>query len=152
MWDHQWNVLKMATSDPNHWFPVLIESSFRINPLVLSATKSTRNPFFRKFTDIPYSYNVSWETNQWNWSPNPITRNKPVELELRTGMVKVERRLLSNWKVYLALGTAAWSMQLRDSHILLLSESPTNSIFFPLNLVKKYRPSNLPRHIPQKCN
>ena len=46
-------------------------------------------------------------------------------------------------KLYLALGTDAWIMQVSDSHMLRLSESPTNIIFFPLHLSRKSKPLNL---------
>lgn len=46
-------------------------------------------------------------------------------------------------KEYLEPGAATCSMHVSDCHILLLRESPTNMIFFPLYLSMKSRPLNL---------
>lgn len=56
----------------------------------------------------------------------------------------------SRARVYLADGTALWRMQVSDCHWFRLSESPTNMIFFPLNLAKKSWPSNLRDQIPSQ--
>ena len=50
-------------------------------------------------------------------------------------------------KLYLAAGTALWSMQVSDCHWFKLNESPTNIILFPLSLDNKYRPLNLHEQI-----
>lgn len=43
----------------------------------------------------------------------------------------------------LALGTEEWIIQDRDCHMLRLSESPTNIIFFPRHFSRKLAPLNL---------
>lgn len=40
-------------------------------------------------------------------------------------------------------GAAAWSMQARETHWFMLSESPTNITVFPRHLLSKSTPSNL---------
>jgi hypothetical protein len=43
-------------------------------------------------------------------------------------------------------GAAAWSMQARDTHWFMLSESPTNITVFPRHVLRKSAPSNLCSH------
>jgi hypothetical protein len=46
-------------------------------------------------------------------------------------------------KVKFEFGIAMWSKQVSDCHMLLLMESPTNIIFFPLYLSINFPPWNL---------
>lgn len=79
--------------------------------------------------------------NSWSYVENELGLMGGDQRE-ETWNVMVERgtELL---KIVLALGTAAWSMQARESHWFWLRESPTNMIFFPLYFVKKSNPLNL---------
>lgn len=43
----------------------------------------------------------------------------------------------------LALGTAEWSIHVKDCHWFLLRESPTNIMLFPLNFSRKFTALNL---------
>jgi hypothetical protein len=48
-------------------------------------------------------------------------------------------------------GAAAWSMQARDTHWFMLSESPTNITVFPRHLLRKSAPSNLDIHTERRA-
>lgn len=103
----------------------------------------------------------NWETNKemkneektWegciHWTLVNYTPNQKWDKDIKR---KVKQN--QTWKVtvdsdsflkkpVLAFGTDAWIIQDSDSHMLRLSESPTNIIFLPLQLFRKAAPSNL---------
>ena len=59
-----------------------------------------------------------------------------------TGKLNVERPFFL-WIVKFVLGSVACNMHVSDCHWFRLRESPTNIIFFPLNLLTKSWPLNL---------